>query len=49
MIKAILEAVKAEAKIPRLVVDVLVVVLVLWVLVILKKNGIAKQINPLEA
>ena len=49
MFKAIFDAIKAEAKIPRLVVDVLVVVLVLWALVLIKKSGTLKQINPLEA
>jgi hypothetical protein len=49
MFKAIFEAIKQEAKIPRLVANALVVVLVLWVLIIMKKNSIAKQINPLEA
>ncbi len=49
MIKAIFNAIKAEATVPKLVVDILVVVGVLWLLAIMKKNGIAKQINPLEA
>jgi hypothetical protein len=49
MIKAIIEGLKAEAKPAKLIVFFLMVILTLWVLVIMKKNNIAKQINPLEA
>lgn len=49
MVKAIIEAVKQEAKPAKLIASALVVVGILWVLVILKKQRIASPVNPLEA
>ena len=49
MLKAIVSEIKGDLKPSKLIASFVVIVFVLWVLALMKKNRIASQLNPLEA